>query len=313
MNEAKNKLTKRKVPPLGGGGGLGHYTILHKTEYKYYGPVSLCHNIAKLMPRDTDTQVCKNTEIHISPRPDVLDEYEDFYGNKVVYFAIQQEHTSLTVTVKSEIIKQAAASPEFNWYSSASWEEIKQLIQKNTEYIDARQYIAATPMTGFNDDIKEYALQSFKSGSTLFDAALNLTSRIFKDFTFKPGFTTITTPAEEVFIARKGVCQDFAHLAIACIKSLGLPVRYVSGYVETVPPKGEEKMVGVDASHAWFSVFIPGMGWMDFDPTNNIIPGSQHVTIGWGRDYADICPLKGVILSSGPHELKVSVDMRREG
>jgi transglutaminase-like putative cysteine protease len=286
MNEAKNKLTKLKVPPLGGGGG---YTILHKTEYKYYGPVSLCHNIAKLIPRNTDTQVCKNVEIHISPQPDVLDEYEDFYGNKVLYFAIQQEHTSLTVTVKSEIIKQPAASPEFNWHSGDSWEKIKQLIQEGTEYIDARQYIAATPMTGFNDDIKQYALQSFK-----------------------PGFTTITTPAEEVFVARKGVCQDFAHLAIACLKSLGLPAKYVSGYVETVPPEGEEKMIGVDASHAWFSVFIPGMGWMDFDPTNNIIPGSQHVTIGWGRDYADICPLKGVILSSGPHELNVSVDMRRE-
>jgi transglutaminase-like putative cysteine protease len=318
MNEAENRHTKLKVPPLEPvpmphreGGGT--YAITHTTEYKYHGPVSLCHNIAKLLPRDTDTQVCKSCEIHITPKPDVLDEYEDFYGNKVVYFAIQQEHKSLTVTVKSEIAKQVAASPEFNWYGQASWEEIKQVIQEGTEYMDARQYIAATPMTDFNTDIKSYAHQSFGADKTLLDAALDITGRIYKDFSFKPGFTTITTPADEVFKARKGVCQDFAHLAIACIKSLGLPARYVSGYVETVPPEGEEKLVGVDASHAWFSVFIPGMGWMDFDPTNNIIPGSQHITIGWGRDYADICPLKGVILSSGPHQLHVSVDMRRLG
>ncbi len=289
------------------------YRITHTTEYKYYGPVGLCHNIAKLLPRDTDTQECKSTEITILPRPEVLDEYEDFYGNKVIYFAIQQEHEALTVTVKSDIIKKMAANPEFNWYARAGWEEIKLLIQESTEYIDARQYTATTPMTEYNTEIKNYALLSFAAGKTLLEAATDIMARIFKDFAFTPGFTTITTPATEVFKARKGVCQDFAHLAIACLKSLGLPARYVSGYVETLPPPGEEKLVGVDASHAWFSVYIPGMGWMDFDPTNNTIPGSQHVTIGWGRDYTDICPLKGVILSSGPHELQVSVDMRRVG
>lgn len=314
MNDVKNKTPELKAGVTGLAGSInesGAYVIIHTTEYKYYGPVSLCHNIAKLLPRDTDTQVCKKTEIKISPRPDVLDEYEDFYGNKVIYFAIQQEHKALTVTVQSVIQKQAAPSPEFNWYGNTGWEEIKKMVQENTEYIDARQYVAVTSMTGFNDDIKSYALQSFTPGKTLRGAALDLTGRIFKDFTFKPGFTTITTPAIEVFKARKGVCQDFAHLAIACLKSVGLPARYVSGYVETLPPEGKEKLVGADASHAWFSTFLPGAGWLDFDPTNNMVPGAQHVTIGWGRDYADICPLKGVILSSGPHELHVSVDMQR--
>ena len=135
--------------------------------------------------------------------------------------------------------------------------------------------------------------------------------RIFSDFKFQSGFTTIATPLSVVMKERKGVCQDFAHVAIACIRSLGLPARYVSGYIETLPPPGMQKLAGVDASHAWFSVYIPGSGWVDFDPTNNIIPAERHITIGWGRDYADITPLRGVIMSSGSHELKVSVDVRR--
>jgi transglutaminase-like putative cysteine protease len=288
-----------------------HYSIVHTTEYKYSGSISLCHNIARLLPRNTETQVCKNAEISIVPRPDVLEEYEDFFGNKAIYFAIQQEHKRLHVTVRSEVIKQAAVTTEFNWYSSTTWEEIKEILRTGNEYLDEQQYITATPMTAFTDEIKAYTLESFLPGKTLYDAAFDLTRRIFKDFTFKHGFTTVTTPVDEVFKERKGVCQDFAHLAIACLRSLGLPARYVSGYVETVPPVGMDKLVGADASHAWFSVFIPGMGWIDFDPTNNTIPAGQHITIGWGRDYADICPLKGVILSSGPHKLHVSVDVRR--
>jgi transglutaminase-like putative cysteine protease len=312
MEATTKKLAKPEVPPPGGGGALaGGFSITHTTEYNYYVPVSLCHNIVKLLPRNTGSQLCKHTEIKIHPRPDVLDEYEDFYGNRVIYFAIQQEHKSLTVTVKSEVAKQAATSPEFNWYSSTPWEEIKQLVQETNGFLDARQYIATTALTDFNEDIRNYAQKSFTPVKPVYDAVLDITGRIFNDFAFKPGFTTITTPAVDAFKAHKGVCQDFAHLAIACVKSVGLPARYVSGYLETLPPEGQEKLVGVDASHAWFSVFIPGMGWMDFDPTNNMVPGNQHITIGWGRDYTDICPLKGVILSSGPHELHVSVDVRR--
>jgi transglutaminase-like putative cysteine protease len=171
--------------------------------------------------------------------------------------------------------------------------------------------VPETPVTSFEAGITNYALQSFTPGRPIYEAVYNLMGRIYKDFEFKPGFTTIATPLSEVMKQRKGVCQDFAHVGIACLRSIGLPARYVSGYIETLPPPGVEKLVGVDASHAWFSVFIPNIGWLDFDPTNNVVPSDQHITIGWGRDYFDITPLKGVILSSGPHRLSVSVDVRR--
>jgi transglutaminase-like putative cysteine protease len=290
-----------------------NYEVVHTTEYFYQGPISLCHNIAKLMPRSTALQFCKKTSVHISPQPDAIKEYTDFFGNKVVYFAIQQEHKKLTVTVSSLISKDNAAGKN-NLYNSISWEDAQKLFgEQRPEYFDARQYISETEMTAISDDVKAYALISFTPGRSLFDATYDLMQRIHKDFEFKPGFTTIATPVITVMKLRKGVCQDFAHLAIACMRSMGLPSRYVSGYIETLPAPGKEKLVGVDASHAWFAVFIPQTGWVDFDPTNNQVPSDQHITIGWGRDYADITPLKGVILSSGQHKLRVSVDVKRVG
>jgi len=290
------------------------YQIIHTTEYHYHHSVSLCHNIAKLVLRNTDAQHCKKVQVKIIPQPDVMNEYEDFFGNKVMYFAIQQEHKHLKVTVHSQVEKKPDASLKMNLYGNISWEETKkQLMQPGPENFDARQYIPVTDITTATEEIYNYTLRSFTPNRSIFEASYDLTKRIYKDFQFKPGFTTIATPLGEVMKERKGVCQDFAHLAIACIRSVGLPARYMSGYLETLAPEGKEKMVGVDASHAWFSVFIPGTGWVEFDPTNNVIPGDQHLTIGWGRDYTDIAPLKGVILSSGPHQLHVSVDVRRIG
>jgi transglutaminase-like putative cysteine protease len=289
------------------------YKIIHKTEYIYYEPISLCHNMARLVPRDTPSQNCKKSTVVIDPLPDVLNEFDDFFGNKVTYFAIQREHKSLTVTVSSEIerlpvdIKQG-----IDTYGKVSWEDARmQLYQQRLDYIDARQYVPETEATKFESGITNYALKSFTPGRPIYEAVYDLMERIYKEFQFKPGFTTVATPIAEVMQMRKGVCQDFAHVGIACLRSVGLPARYVSGYIETLPPPGVEKLVGVDASHAWFAVFIPNIGWLDFDPTNNVIPGDQHITIGWGRDYFDITPLKGVILSSGPHRLSVSVDVRR--
>jgi len=222
-------------------------------------------------------------------------EYEDFFGNKVIYFSVEKEHARLTVDVRSEVdIFDGSPSPK----ASAPEGEI-------------RQFIFETPMTEWNEEIEAYAGVSFQPGRPVPEAAGDLMRRIYADFEFTPGFTTISTPVAEVMKERKGVCQDYAHLAIACIRSVGLPARYVSGYIETVPPAGTEKLIGADASHAWFSVYDPVMGWLDFDPTNNMIPGEQHITIGWGRDYADIAPMKGIIMSSGSHGLKVSVDVKR--
>lgn len=179
------------------------------------------------------------------------------------------------------------------------------------ENLEIRQYIFETSMTLWEEQIMQYALRSFIPDRPVFKATLDLTQRIYRDFEYKPGHTTVATPLGELMKERKGVCQDFAHLAIACLRSIGIPARYVSGYIETLSPAGTEKLIGVDASHAWFSVYIPEIGWTDFDPTNNCLVSDQHITIGWGRDYADIAPLEGIILSSGSHELTVSVDVKR--
>jgi transglutaminase-like putative cysteine protease len=288
------------------------YQITHITEYEYFQPIAICHNIAKLIVRNTPTQQTLKTNINISPQPDQISEYVDFFGNKVVYFVIQQEHKKLTVSIQSIIEKTIANPIQATLYADLAWNEVPSLLLDLTpEHIDARQYLAETDFTKVSGEIHAYALQSFTEGRSFFDATKDLMQRIYTDFTFKPGATNITTPLREVMKERKGVCQDFAHLAIACIRSVGLPARYVSGYIETDAPQGKEKLFGVDASHAWFSIYIPNVGWIDFDPTNNIIPSQQHICIGWGRDYADITPLKGVILSSGKHKLSVSVDVRR--
>lgn len=289
-----------------------NYKIVHTTAYTYAGPVSLCHNIARLMPRDTDIQKCKDCSVMITPRPDVTNEYEDFFGNKVMYFAIQEEHLKLTVTVTSIISRSKVPSPITEMYVNVPWEQVLQLVQETSaENFDARQYIAQTSMTVWDDEVMAFARKSFTLGRPVYDATLDLMRRIYYEFEFKSGLTTIATPVVEVMAKRKGVCQDFAHLAIACLRSLGLPARYISGYIETLPAPGKEKLVGADASHAWFAIYVPNVGWLEFDPTNNQVPSTQHLTIGWGRDYADITPLKGIILSSGAHKLDVSVDVRR--
>jgi transglutaminase-like putative cysteine protease len=272
-----------------------NFHITHKTVYTYFEPVSLCHNILRLVPRSTERQFCRDVVVRILPQPDTLREYEDFFGNKVVYFSIEKEHAQLTVHVHSVIEKavkqeQPAGRPEPG---------------------EVGQFVFATPMTAWDEEIADYARASFLPGRPVLAAASDLMRRIFTDFEFTPGVTTVSTPLAEVMRERKGVCQDFAHFAIACVRSAGWPARYVSGYIETISPAGAEKLIGVDASHAWFSVHIPNMGWVDFDPTNNLLPGDQHITIGWGRDYADVAPMKGIILSSGSHGLAVSVDVKR--
>jgi transglutaminase-like putative cysteine protease len=287
------------------------YAVEHTTKYQYHEQVSLCHNMAILAPRNTDTQTCKAFNIIISPLPEVLEEHIDFFGNKLYYFVIEQEHEELTVTVKSQVEKLIQTDTP-NSYPGESWETVRDtLMNSKGEFIEEKQFTHPTEITTATKEIKNYAQQSFPPGKTLFEAVYDLIKRIYIDFTFTPGFTTISTPLSEVMKEKKGVCQDFAHLAISCIHSMGLPARYVSGYLETLAPAGKEKLIGVDASHAWIAVFIPGMGWVDFDPTNNQLANERYITIGWGRDYFDIIPLKGVIMSSSPHELSVSVDVKR--
>ncbi|MEC7568403.1 MAG: transglutaminase family protein, partial [Bacteroidota bacterium] len=186
------------------------------------------------------------------------------------------------------------------------------LLKTELEILDAKQFVLDSIFINKTGEaVEKYARESFKPKRSVFEAAEELMQRIYTDFKFVSGFTSVSTPIDVVMEERKGVCQDFAQIAIACIRAIGLPARYISGYIETLPPPGQEKLIGADASHAWFSIFIPGFGWVDFDPTNNQIPGDQHLVVGWGRDYYDVPPLKGVVYGSGKSRLSVEVDIAR--
>ncbi|MES2733838.1 MAG: transglutaminase family protein [Bacteroidota bacterium] len=287
------------------------YRIVHITRYKYHESVNLCHNEARLIPRSNAWQVCKFSQVNIEPLPEEYSEREDFFGNRVSYFAIQHPHEQLMVKVISEVQKTAIET-QTDLFGGISWERAKlELLSNKPDLLDARQFVLESPMLASSLTVEQYARVSFTAGRPLLEATHDLMRRIHKDFDYVPKFTTIATPLSEIMRQRKGVCQDFAHLSIACLRSMGLPARYISGYLETVPAPGTERLTGADASHAWFSVFVPGSGWVDFDPTNNLIPSTKHITLAWGRDYSDVSPLKGVVFSAGKHALSVSVDVQR--
>ena len=256
-----------------------------------------------LSPRDTTTQLCKSSSISISPTPEVLDSHVDFFGNKVHYFAIEQEHDKLTVTVNS-VVEKLDVGTNGN-INDISWEEAKLLFQQpGAEWMKPKQFVAATAFTEPSPEIVAYAAVSFTPGRPMYDAVFDLMRRIHKDFEFKAGFTTVSTPLSQVMKQKKGVCQDFAHLMIGAVRSMGLAARYVSGYL-----RSGGDLQGADASHAWVSVFIPDTGWVSFDPTNDVIPSEGHLTLAWGRDYGDVTPLKGISLGGGGDET-IEVEVR---
>ena len=287
------------------------YSVKHTTTYIYHETVPLCHNLAMLTPRDTPDQTCRSFQLDVSPVAEIVDEYHDFFGNTVYYFVVEQEHAKLSVTTTS-VVEKTTPGWKGKTVSVQSWESVRDMLRTvkgNT--IQERQFAIPADMTIPSFDIKQYASLSFTPQRPLFEAAFDLMQRIYTDFKYTSGFTTISTPLSVVMKERKGVCQDFAHLGIACMQSMGLAAKYISGYLETLPPPGKEKLTGTDASHAWFSVYIPEMGWIDFDPTNNKTPDEQYIVIGWGRNYFDIVPLRGVIMSSDRHKMLVSVDVKR--
>ena len=208
-------------------------------------------------------------------------------------------------------IKTLSEPRNLDSYNTLKWEEVVAYFsdQRDDDTLDAQQYRLNSPQVVINQEMMNYAERSFLEGRLIIDAVLDLMERIHRDFTYDPHFTTIATPLLDVLKHRRGVCQDFAHLAIGCLRSMGLAARYVSGYIETTPPEGQKRLVGADASHAWFSVYVPKMGWIDFDPTNNQMPMDKHITVAIGRDFHDVTPLKGVIFGGGKHKLKVSVDV----
>lgn len=285
------------------------YRVTHTTEFLYKARVGICYNEARLLPRKLPSQNLLSSSLEINPQPDDYYERFDYFGNRTVYFSIQQPHKQLEVTATSEVDTFAPVLPEEA--QSCNWETVRSHLQSNRseEAILASQFILDSPSVTVSDLLLNYALPSFFPGRPMIDAVDDLMQRIFHEFKYDPEFSTIATPLKDVMEHRSGVCQDFAHLAIGCLRSMGLAARYVSGYIETEPPPGKERLVGADASHAWFAVYLPGIGWLDFDPTNNQLPGERHITLAWGRDFADVTPLKGVAFGSGEHKLKVAVDV----
>lgn len=284
-----------------------HYKITHTTEYHYADTVSISYNEARLMPRNCRNQQVISSVINIEPFAADFTTRTDFFGNAVAYFSIQQPHKQFAVTAISEVQLTSTAA-QLDLHQSYSWEKVHELLLNHTtEAQEARQYTLNSPLVESSTALADYARASFGTGRDISAAVTDLMQRIYQDFTFDPHFTTLATPLSDVLKHRRGVCQDFAHLAIGCLRSQGLAARYVSGYIETLPLPGEPKLIGADASHAWFSVYVPEQGWIDFDPTNNQMPSTQHITLGWGRDYADITPLKGVMYGGQKHKLNVSV------
>lgn len=286
------------------------YRISHNTGYHYSAPASLSQNELLLQPRNTPSQEVLEYNVSIAPRPQYQNSRTDFFGNTVDLFMIQHPHDKLSIAVTSIVETKPPDPVELN--STITWEETARRLktaQPGSEELEATQFKFESPLVNTDMQIRRYALESFPPDTPLIKGAIDLMSRIYNAFEYDKNASTVDTTVEQVLAERKGVCQDFAHLAISCLRSLGLAARYVSGYLETQPPPGKPRLIGADASHAWFSVFIPDLGWVDLDPTNNQQPGESYITVAWGRDYGDVTPVKGVVMGGGNHQLSVTVDV----
>jgi Transglutaminase-like enzymes, putative cysteine proteases len=285
------------------------YNVSHRTTYRYSYPVSVGEHVACLKPRSFSRNKLVQNTLTIHPPPSTLTERIDYFGNILSFFTVEEPHNVLIVEAKSqvEIDSQVKSATSL----SLPWEEsARSLTQdRSDEGLAAYQFQFASPRVRLNQEFASYALESFTSGRPMREALMELTSRIYTDFRFDSKATTVRTPPEEVFRKRQGVCQDFAHVEIACLRSINVAARYVSGYLRTYPPPGKPRMVGADASHAWISAYSRDEGWLDMDPTNNVAPTDGHVTLAWGRDYGDVSPLRGLILGGGGNALHVEVDI----
>jgi transglutaminase-like putative cysteine protease len=285
------------------------YRITHRTTFRYKYPVSLGNHQAYLMPRVLPGRQSVETELSILPKPVTRSERVDYFGNNVCFFTVREPHKELVVEARSKVVLAEQVAP---WpRQSLPWEDVVRLlpVDMTPEGLDAYQFAFESPRIRVRQEFADYALQSFTPGRPMLEAHLDLTARIHADFKFDSRASNVRTTAEEAFRKRRGVCQDFAHVQIACLRSINLAARYVSGYLRTYPPPGKPRLIGADASHAWVSAYCPGAGWMDVDPTNNVVPSLGHVTLAWGRDYGDVSPLRGLILGGGAHTVRVGVDV----
>jgi transglutaminase-like putative cysteine protease len=287
------------------------YVVDHTTTYNYTDAVAVSYNVIHLSPRDGERQRLENTTLDIRPTPAVAHHRQDYFGNRVDIVTVQEPHTELVIAATSTV--EVFAPPDYDPASTLPWETVREILfrNQNREILSACEFAYDSPMLPPSPAAAKFAAAAFPPGRPLLAGVIELNRMIYSGFKYDPNATSISTPVEEVMAARAGVCQDFAHIGIACMRSLGLAARYVSGYLETIPPPGRPRLVGADASHAWFSVYIPSLGWVDADPTNGILVRDRHVTAAIGRDFSDVSPIKGMIIGGGPQTVKVAVDVLR--
>ena len=289
------------------------YEVTHRTSYEYDHAVSVSHHLVRLTPRELPLQQCVSHGLHVQPAPTQSHHRLDYFGNATGLLIIEGPHRDFHVTARSVVELLPARLPDAG--QTLPWERVRDLCRGDrlTAALEAVEFTFNSPLVPRRGEFAEYAAATFRPGRPVLSAMFELTERIHRDFKFDAKATTVATPIETVFRERRGVCQDFAHFQIACLRSLGLPARYVSGYLETLPPPGQPRLVGADASHAWLAFFCPDFGWIDLDPTNNVSPGERHITVAWGRDFSDVSPIRGVLSGGGNHRPEVSVDVKPVG
>ncbi len=283
------------------------FDVTHRTTYRYSQPVTVSQHAARVEPRDFPGQILESFSLSIDPPPPIRKTRNDYFGNHVCFFSIQEVHSELEIVARSRLTVASATQPAL--LLSPAWERVVGLFTDpvSPEVVEPYEFVFDSPFVRASPALAAYAKASFPAGAPLLSAVLDLNRRIFSDFKYDQIATTVATPLEEVMEKRRGVCQDFAHVAIASLRSLGLAARYVSGYLRTRPAEGKPQLIGADASHAWFSVFCPDLGWVDFDPTNNVMPDTEHLTLAYGRDFGDVSPISGILTGGGAHEVKVAV------
>ncbi len=283
------------------------YKIHHQTIYEYESLVSYSQHVARLRPSLSPHQSQGSFELKVSPSPESLSHSIDYFGNACSYFGLTTPHRELKIDSYSEVEVKESSSIDLDL--SMPWEMVRDILRTSqlAPDLSASEFSFASPLCPILPELADYARQSFAKEVPILQASKDLTSRIFKDFKFDPKVTTVATPVSEVFAKRAGVCQDFSHLQISCLRSLGLAVAYVSGYIRTLPPPGEERLIGADASHAWVSVYAPQIGWQGFDATNNVHPGKDHIFVARGRDYLDVSPVRGTVFGGGAQTLNIGV------
>jgi transglutaminase-like putative cysteine protease len=288
------------------------YHIEHETRYVYTAPVSQSWQLARLTPRWLPWQTLLQQSIHIEPPPDERHDARDSFGNTVTHFGLHGAHRVLSVRMKCTVdVAARHTNSSFFDMPDLPWQSVRELLnlQRHSDDLVALSLTEATPLLPLSEAARAYAELSFQPGRFWMSAVMDLMHRIHHDFEFEAGVTTVSTSVDEVLQQRRGVCQDFAHLMLACLRAHGLPARYVSGYLLTDPPEGQPRLMGVDASHAWVAAYAPGCGWIEFDPTNDQLADSRYITLAWGADFADVVPLRGVILGGGSQSMQVRVSV----